>query len=242
MRRSGQKSGASNDKHIPPYVPYGTFRTFIKRLGGNVPRHVDRGLMPFISGTVQSQLMATLRYLGMVHQNGQPTDRLTRLIKSGCLDSKDVFNEIVTSSYADLFNPLDLARASAWQIEERFREAGASGVTLRKCIAFFLAAAREAGLQVSQEIKPFAGARGRAARRTATPAALHQQSTEQAETASTTTRSQDLSSNWRDSLLSKFPSFEPTWPDEVKVKWFDAFEKLMKMLERKATPAKSDEG
>src|SRR5437867_2494107 len=64
-------------------------------------------------------------------------------------------------------------------------------ISLRKCIAFFLAAAREAGLQVSQEIKPFAGARGRAARRTATPAALHQQSTEQAETASTTTRSQE---------------------------------------------------
>ncbi len=29
-------------------------------------------------------------------------------------------------------------------------------------------------------------------------------------------------------LLSKFPEFDPTWPDEVKLKWFDAFDRLMK--------------
>jgi hypothetical protein len=29
-------------------------------------------------------------------------------------------------------------------------------------------------------------------------------------------------------LLSKFPRLDPTWPDEVKLKWFDAFDRLMK--------------
>jgi len=29
-------------------------------------------------------------------------------------------------------------------------------------------------------------------------------------------------------LLSKFPTFDPAWPDDVKSKWFNAFDKLMK--------------
>ena len=33
---------------------------------------------------------------------------------------------------------------------------------------------------------------------------------------------------WADLLLSKFPTFDPNWPDEVKLKWFDGFERLMK--------------
>jgi hypothetical protein len=33
---------------------------------------------------------------------------------------------------------------------------------------------------------------------------------------------------WAEQLLSKFPQFDPAWPDEVKLKWFDAFDRLMK--------------
>jgi hypothetical protein len=33
---------------------------------------------------------------------------------------------------------------------------------------------------------------------------------------------------WADLLLAKFPEFDPAWPDEVKLKWFDAFDRLMK--------------
>jgi hypothetical protein len=33
---------------------------------------------------------------------------------------------------------------------------------------------------------------------------------------------------WPQLLLSKFPTFDPAWPDDVKSKWFNAFDKLMK--------------
>jgi hypothetical protein len=33
---------------------------------------------------------------------------------------------------------------------------------------------------------------------------------------------------WVEQLLSKFPNFDPGWPDDVKLKWFDAFDRLMK--------------
>jgi hypothetical protein len=29
-------------------------------------------------------------------------------------------------------------------------------------------------------------------------------------------------------LLDKFPGFDPAWPDEVKLKWFAAFDELLK--------------
>ena len=35
--------------------------------------------------------------------------------------------------------------------------------------------------------------------------------------------------SWSQILLSKFPSFNPAWPDDVKIKWFDAFGTLMAM-------------
>jgi hypothetical protein len=29
-------------------------------------------------------------------------------------------------------------------------------------------------------------------------------------------------------LLSKFPNFDPSWNDEIKMKWFAAFDELLK--------------
>jgi hypothetical protein len=32
-------------------------------------------------------------------------------------------------------------------------------------------------------------------------------------------------------LLAKFPTLDPAWPDDVKSKWFDAFQQLMERIE-----------
>jgi hypothetical protein len=34
--------------------------------------------------------------------------------------------------------------------------------------------------------------------------------------------------SWKELLLSKFPSFDPTWPNDVQLKWFEAFDELLK--------------
>jgi len=36
------------------------------------------------------------------------------------------------------------------------------------------------------------------------------------------------SGDWAEMLLAKFPQFDPAWTDDVKLKWFDAFDRLMK--------------
>jgi hypothetical protein len=35
----------------------------------------------------------------------------------------------------------------------------------------------------------------------------------------------------REMLLAKFPEFDPNWPDPLKTKWFEGFERLMKAAE-----------
>ena len=37
-------------------------------------------------------------------------------------------------------------------------------------------------------------------------------------------------SPWDKMLLTKFPTFDPTWSDDVKLKWFTAFDELMKRI------------
>jgi hypothetical protein len=34
--------------------------------------------------------------------------------------------------------------------------------------------------------------------------------------------------SWKELLLTKFPSFDPTWPNDVQLKWFEAFDELLK--------------
>jgi hypothetical protein len=34
--------------------------------------------------------------------------------------------------------------------------------------------------------------------------------------------------SWHGKLLDKFPSFDPSWSDDIKVKWFAAFDELLK--------------
>jgi hypothetical protein len=29
-------------------------------------------------------------------------------------------------------------------------------------------------------------------------------------------------------VLEKFPTFDPTWSDDIKLKWFEAFDALLK--------------
>ena len=35
-------------------------------------------------------------------------------------------------------------------------------------------------------------------------------------------------SSWDMKLLEKLPSFDPAWPDEIKTKWFQAFDELLR--------------
>lgn len=141
---------------LPPYVAYRTFTNFLAELRARgVPSRIDRSVMPHKSGAVQSQLLLTLTYLGLVAETGKPTERLRRILGSEGAKRKELMQEMVRSCYDFIFgSQFDLKAATSQQVEELFQSTGASGETVRRAISFFLSAARESGIPCSSYIKP----------------------------------------------------------------------------------------
>ena len=216
---------------VPPYVPYRSFKNFIDGLKQGMPSRIDRSVMPSMSGAMQSQLTAALRFLGLITANGLPTEGLSRLVNSEGPERLKTMSLMLHGSYPFLFQGFNLKTATPRMVEEQFAEAGASGGTIDKCVNFFMSAAKEAEIDLSPHLKNMRGARAsRAKRVTAREVSLTQN-----DAAQTTSGSSEPSGNmsWAQLLLSKFPSFDPSWPDEVKAKWFNAFDELMKQGKEK---------
>lgn len=110
-------------------------------------------------------------------------------------------------------------------MQERFSQTGTSGDTTRKALSFFMKAAKDAGIELSPHIVKGPGPRPGTSRRRRKP------SQPQSSQGITNNINEDFSYKEGISLekllLSKFPSFDPAWSDEIKAKWFDGFKELM---------------
>ena len=215
--------------NTPPYVPYPSFRTLIQDLHehGPLPSRIDRSVLTRFSGITGTQLLTALRFLSLIDEHGHPTDRLNELVGSYETDAwPGRVSEMLREQYAPLFS-LDLASASASHFSETFRKTfqGAESVQ-RKAVGFFLGAAKEAGIVISERVlegrkpRPLNGStspRRRRSAATASPATVVNDSIE----------THDENAGWEDRLLAKFPALNPEWPPELQAKWFESFEKLM---------------
>lgn len=223
------------DELLPPYVSYKSLSNFLEGLSQGIPRRIDRSLMPTLSGALQGQIINALRYLSLIDDEGNGTESLNRLVKSQRPERQQILQVILKSSYPFLFNDFDLASATPLQFEQKFRETGATGDTVRRCASFFTYAAKEAEIPLSPYIEKLSRQRSNSygsskPKRTRTSA----EKTEQVQHTNTVptseqTVSEARQSKWGEMLLSKFPSFDPSWPDEVKDKWFDSFNRLMNL-------------
>jgi len=222
-------------KALPPYMPWKTLCTFLESLKIALPQRIDRSLMKSMSGGMQSSLMATLEYLNLISPNtGITTEKLNQLIQSEGEEKKGKLKEILTSSYPFLFEDgFNLERATGHEFRERFERTGATGDTLRKCIAFFMKAAKDADLKLSPYLKKIPGLRAGASKpkRKKNVSQEHQESLSTTSRAETPPASEDFS--LEKILLSKFPDFNPEWSPEVQSKWFDGFDKLMDRIKKK---------
>jgi hypothetical protein len=223
-----EKTPPNPMSHVPPYAPYRSFRNFIDGLKQGIPSRIDRSVMPSMSGALQSQLTATLRYLELITPSGVPTPALAVLVNSEGAERSKVLRQLLHSAYPFIFDKdkFDLMGATPRMLEEQFAHAGASGGTVYKCINFFLAAAREAQFEISPHLKSGRGVRSsRTRQRSARNSS--DSSINGGEGAVDFNEGSELT--WDQMLLSKFPSFDPAWPDEVKIKWFDGFHRLMRV-------------
>jgi hypothetical protein len=218
-------SAESEQRTAPPYASYTSYANYLDHLRatGSLPTRIDKSVMSHLNYGTQQALITTLRYLGLIDENDMPTLRLEMMVKAPEEKRPEFTLALLKAGYPYLFDgSLDLARATPAELEERFRaEGGITGSTVHKSIAFFLTAASTAGVTLSPHLtkrKPAAGGNGRRSRvRT-----RRQKATEEEISQRAAPRFAD------DPWLSKFPDFDPTWPDDIKAKWFAGFENLMK--------------
>lgn len=139
----------------PAYAPFKTFSNFINGLQENgMPAQIDRGIMSGMSGSAQSAVTGTLEFLRLVDESGVPTKELHQLVETKEDNRGPLLRTVLERSYPFLFSSaIDLKRATTKQIEEAFRSQGVTGSTIVKCIAFFLAAAKAAGIPISPYVK-----------------------------------------------------------------------------------------
>jgi hypothetical protein len=115
-----------------------------------LPMRIDRSYLSNMAGSTQSHLLKALRELGLIDKNDHPTDALKELVAPESRSER--IGELVQLYYADAINLGDNATQS--MLEEKFANSyGVSGGTRRKSIAFFLGAAKEGEVAVSQHFK-----------------------------------------------------------------------------------------
>ncbi len=217
---------------LPPYVSYRTFRNFIEGLQQRVPSRIDRSYWgDTLSGSTGTQLMAALRFLGLIDAKGQPTARLQPLVSAKGEQRAELLREIVSEAFGFIMHSsLELQNATYSQLDEIFRETfQLTDEVKRKCIKFFVELATDAGMPLSPFIiKRFRSPRTstgikipakRTVFRTSRNLVMPQSSEEIPE-----------QGPWGRMLLTKFPTFDPSWSDEIKLKWFEAFDELLKRV------------
>jgi hypothetical protein len=219
-------------KRLPPYVSYRTFHNFIEGMRQQMPARIDRSYWSStLSGSTGTQLMAALKFLELIDDGGRPADRLKSLVVARGEQRAAVLKEIATGAFEFVFQgALDPQNATYAQLEEVFYETfQCTGEVARKCIKFFIAMSGDAGVPLSpfitKKTKPVyarsVSGTGKIKKRSGMTVIRNSQVPNDPKVFSD-------QNSWNEMLLTKFPSFDPAWSDEVKLKWFAAFDELLK--------------
>jgi hypothetical protein len=153
-------AAAETTSQTPAYVAYPTFENFLGRLKEHaVPSHIDKSMMPSLSGAVQSHLLSALRFLGLVEgKNDQVTPELQELVEQyGTESFKPALKEVLAAAYGDIIGDLNIAQATVKQLDDAFAKQNLDGTMRERAIRFYLRGLTSAGVAVS----PYLGNRKR---------------------------------------------------------------------------------
>ncbi|MDD4985088.1 MAG: hypothetical protein PHQ43_04765 [Dehalococcoidales bacterium] len=219
-------------KRLPPYVSYRTFRNFLDSLQQGIPARIDRSYWgDRWSGSSGSQLVVALRFLGLVDGNSVSTNRLKQLVLARDIQRTEVLRQMATEAFAFIFNSsLDLQTATYSQIEELLHDTyQITPDVSRKCIKFFIGLAIDAEIPLSPFIVKKSRVRttNMGIRRTSSKGVVRTKTDSLVPKNDPKIPTQESLDKI---LLSKFPTFDPNWTDEVKTKWFEAFDTLLRRV------------
>ena len=143
------------DKAVPPYVAYKTLRNFLDKFKQALPARIDRDSMGSMSGANQSQVTNALKSLGLISENGLPTEKMKLLVKADESARPAVFKDVLTAAYPFVFSgDFDFSAVTVSHLREAFeKNTGATGATVTRCVGFLKDAALDAGIAVSPFLK-----------------------------------------------------------------------------------------
>lgn len=151
----------ADDKQLAAtYMPFSSFSTAIDQMAAFMPNRIDRSAFPGFAGSVQTLLLQTLRFLGLMNGDGKPTPPLHALAVKDEAARKAALGKILRERYAKLF-ALDLMKVTPQELAEEMAEYyGVAGETKEKAIRFFLSAAAYAGIPMSPLLAKVKGPSG----------------------------------------------------------------------------------
>ena len=217
---------ATSSNPTPAYLPYATFLSALENLGTHgIPRtgKLDKTLWDNQSGAIQGQIVIAFRFMGLINEKNEVLPALEPLVKSKGEERKIMLRQLIEERYDSILK-LDLLTISTGQLEEAFRKYDVSGSTMERAVRFFVRACQDVGIPISKRVsdKVRVSSGQKRARRT------NSVRREAAEEVIVPEPQPQPRRAWEEKLLEKFPAFDPTWQDDIKAKWFESFERLMK--------------
>lgn len=240
----------------PPYVTYATWTRVLEDVRERKPTQLDSSYFRDLglSDSTGVTVKAALWFLGLIEGDGIPTEKLTELAESEGEARKAIVRELVDEAYAHIVGDIDLEHATMGHLQECFRRVGAEGNVGHKCVTFFLALAKDAGMALSPNLLtksrvgapqrrdrggPVGGRAGSSGQKSRTGRKSSAAGPGQLSSklpAFDPGWAKDVREEWLAhhralqttmALMEKFPSLNPDWSDEVKCKWFDSWNELL---------------
>ncbi len=241
----------------PPYVTYATWMRVLEDVRERKPTQLDNSYFRDLglSDSTGVTVRAALSFLGLIEGDGMPTENFLELAGAEVNDRKRLLRQIVDEAYGPIVGGVDLEHATMGHLQDRFKRVGAEGDVGNKCVTFFLALAKDAGMTLSASLltKSRVGApqrrdggglvsssqaistvsRGRPSRRSTGAGPTHLVSKLPAFDPGWP---KEVREEWLAhhrtlqttmALMEKFPSLNAEWSDEVKVKWFDCWKEIL---------------
>jgi hypothetical protein len=235
MAEEGNAAGGTGAFPTPPYIAYRTLGTLVgdfKEHG--LPPVIDRSVLTRFSGGVAGQIMSALSSLGLMDEKKRPTQDLADLVNDYETDDyKPRLRKLIEKNYPYVLK-LNLETATPSMFADAFKNnLAAKEEVLRKCRTFFLQAARDVGIAIGPRIESakFPRSRGnggaRKKRGTPTPTPVEERHDEGGGGGGGGGGKTQPNAEIVSQLLAKFPDFDPSWPDEIKAKWFAGFDQFM---------------
>jgi len=219
-----------NSNRLPPYLTYAAWRRLLQAVQENIPLQFDRSYFSGLGFSESTALTArgTLLFLDLMSDDSRPTEKLVNWVKAEGKPRPSVLKEIVSVAYQPVLGDLDVGHATLGQVEECFRKYGAEKNVGHKCVSFFLALAKDAGIVLS----PNLASRSRVgATQKVTSQVISARRRRVSYSSPRSEPSKPETTEW-DNLSSKLPAFDPNWPKEVREEWFDRLGALMLLMQK----------